>query len=344
MDRDHALAWLAGERHEIPSDQEFVAGFFEPADAPGIARLFYTVYGDGYPIDTFYIPERLIEQNRSGDLRSVVARTPRGDVVAHVALFRSSAPNPHLYESGLGLTLPAYRSTMAFLKANQLVTQLVGAEGIDGFFGEAVCNHVITQKLCKFTRAKETALEPALMPARAYEAEQSAKGRVGCIVYTRVVRDKLRKLYIPNCYRSELDFLLNDLNLDRELLSSNAGLPQADGTFQVTRFDFAQVARCVVTEPGTGLAAQLTDLEQKLRQEGFALIQVYVNLGQPLSNAMVDLLHEQGYRLGGLLPIWFGDDGLLLQKHFVDPDLDGMKILSDRGRQLVAFVRQDMGR
>jgi hypothetical protein len=55
----------------------------------------------------------------------------------------------------------------------------------------------------------------------------------------------------------------------------------------------------------------------------------------------VELLRENGYSLGGLLPVWFGDDGLLMQKHFVDPDFDGMKIYSERGRSLVEMVRRD---
>ena len=37
--------------------------FLSP-DAAGVTRLFQAVYGDGrYPIKTFLIPERLIEEN-----------------------------------------------------------------------------------------------------------------------------------------------------------------------------------------------------------------------------------------------------------------------------------------
>ncbi len=344
MERQEALEWLADERHEIPAGQEFKAGLFEPADAPGIARLFYAVYGDGYPIDTFYIPDRLIAQHRTGELHSAVARTPRGDIVAHAALFRSSAPNPHFYESGLGLTLPAYRTTMAFYRAYQLTMKLVGCDGVDGIFGEAVCNHTTTQKLSKTSRCIETGLEPALMPAEAYETEQSAQGRVGCMLYARVVNDDRKVLYVPEGYRDQLAFMIDGLNLDRELLPSDADLPENEGAIQVTRFDFAQVARCIVSAPGRGLSARFRDLEEEMRRLNFALIQVYVDLGQPWAGAMVALLREWGYRLGGFLPIWFGSDGLLMQKHFVDPDLEGLKILSDRGRRLVDMIREDMQR
>jgi hypothetical protein len=59
MNKTEALQYLAREQHIIPEGLNVTAGYFHPADALGIARLFYAVYGDAYPIDTYYIPERL---------------------------------------------------------------------------------------------------------------------------------------------------------------------------------------------------------------------------------------------------------------------------------------------
>ena len=341
MDRTEALRLLALDPQTVPEGEEYAAAYFEASDGPGVARLFYAVYGDGYPIDTYYIPERLAEENRLGNIRSVVARTTSGSVVSHVALYRSSPPNRNLYELGVGLTLPCYRSSMAFFRATQLITKLVGTDGIDGFYGEAVCNHIITQKLSRHAQSLETALEPALMPARAYEREQSAAGRVGCLVYSRVDRDCRRPLYLPAPYRDQLEFILDGLNLDRGITVSDAGIPGGAGEIEVQRFDFAGVARCTVKVPGAGVASRLAELERELRAQSYAVIQFFVDLGKPWSGGVVEQLRGQGFSLGGLLPIWFGDDALLMQKHFVDPDFDGMKIHSDRGRSLLELVRRD---
>ncbi len=51
MNRIEALELLARDRRIIPEGKNFSAAYFEPSDGPGIARLFYAVYGDGYPID-----------------------------------------------------------------------------------------------------------------------------------------------------------------------------------------------------------------------------------------------------------------------------------------------------
>ncbi len=341
MDRGEAIRQLADERHQITAVEEYRAGYFEPGDGIGVARLFYTVYGDGYPIDTYYIPERLAEENRRGNIRSVVTRTASGEVVAHIAFYRSSPVNPNLYEYGVGLTHPAYRDSMAFIRATQLLMKLFGRDGINGFYGETVCNHIITQKLSRQAKALETAVEPALMPAEAYEAEQSAAGRVGCIYYSRVDNDPIKALYQPPPYKTQLEYILNGLNLGRELLVPTSSIPAGAGAIDLKRFDFARVVRCTITAPGQGLTAKLQAAEQALRVDGYALIQCYIDLGKPWSGAVVEQLRQLGYSFGGLLPIWFSSDGLLMQKHFIDPDFDGMKIYSDRGRSLLELVRQD---
>ncbi|NLI29388.1 MAG: hypothetical protein GX423_04840 [Nitrospiraceae bacterium] len=341
LDRNEALKRLAREQWAPSEEEVFTVDYFRPSDAPGVARLFYTIYGEGYPVDTYYIPERLIEENRRGAIRSVVARTSSGDIVSHVALYRSSPPNPNLYEYGVGLTLPAYRSTMAFARANQLLIKLIGHDGIHGFYGEAVCNHVITQKLSRQTRAIETALQPALMPPDAYETKQSATGRVGCLVFFRVVRDIHRALHVPDRYEKEIRFILDGLHLNRELISRKTEQMDGCGEIDVKRFDFAGVARCTITAPGKEIEEKFAGVERQLRSENYALIQFFIDLGKPWSCDVVEKLHSHGYCFGGLLPTWFGDDGLLMQKHFVDPDFDSLQIYSERGRSIAAMVRRD---
>ena len=348
MDRNAALRRLR-ETHWVAPDgsAECVAGYFADDDAEGIARLFYDVYGEGYPVDTCYIPERLIEENRHGAMHSVVARSAAGEIVAHVALYRSSPRNPHLYEYGLGLTLPSYRSSIAFARVCQAAMKLVGGDAIDGFFCESVCNHIVTQKLALQSKAVETALEPALMPAAAYTAEGSADGRVACVMSFRVARDKRRVVFVPPPYREEIEFMMSGLGLDRELRAAESTLLtllDAPSAIDVERFASAGVARCTLTRAGRDLAIRVGEIERELAQAGYALVQVFVDLGQASCGAAVDELRSQGYALGGLLPTWFGDDGLLLHNYFVSPDFDHIQLYSARAKALLEIVERDWKR
>ena len=49
------------------------------------------------------------------------------------------------------------------------------------------------------------------MPAEAYTTEQSAKGRVACVMSFRVARDERRVVFLPRPYLAELEFMMSGL-------------------------------------------------------------------------------------------------------------------------------------
>ena len=99
--------------------------FFRPEDGPGVGRLFRQVYGEGYPIDIYYDPDRLIEENAVGRVLSSVARTQTGEVIGHDALVLMD-PVTRLYENAAGVIMPGFRGQGTFfhlLKHNLSVIQ-----------------------------------------------------------------------------------------------------------------------------------------------------------------------------------------------------------------------------
>mgnify|MGYP000891951600 CR=1 FL=1 len=339
--REEAIRKLESDSRPLPEGEPFTVDFYRPEDGYGLSRLVYKVYGDAYPVDTFYRPELISEENRSGRIRSVVARTADHQVVSHIALYRSSPPNPALYEYGLGITLPTYRKTRAFVACNRLLMTLPGRDGVDAFFGEAVCNHTTTQKLTRHTGTVETGLELSLMPARAYEAEQSADSRVACMMAFKVYHDHNRPLSLPECYRVELEPIVSALMLDRTIIEAASDLPDGPASLSITRFEHAGVARCSIEFPGSDLRDRLRLLESGLRSQNFALLQCFVPLANSWGVPIVNLLRQEGFFLGGFLPVWFGEDGLLMQKLFVDPEFESVQIHSPEMKRLAAFIQAD---
>lgn len=341
MDRKEALRLLSEDRRPLPDNQEFTAGFFEPSDARGVTRLVYAVYGDGYPVDTFYIPERLVEEHASGNIKSVVARTSSGDVIAHIALYRSSSPNPEMYELGLGIVLPSYRHTTAFYRVSQMCLSQTGKDGVHAVFGEPVCNHVTTQKMCMQLKMPETAIEPSLMPARAYETEKSSEGRVSCFITARVDLDARRRLYIPEAYAENLDFMMQGLGLDREMISSEEKMPGDACEIRIDRFEYANVARCSIVKPGHDFSEKAAEILKNLQETGYFLVEFFIDLGKPWAGDAVNILGKKGCFIGGFLPVWFGDDGFLMHRIFGDPGFEDMKIHTGRGKRIQEMVIED---
>ncbi|MDQ7784187.1 MAG: hypothetical protein RDU20_14980 [Desulfomonilaceae bacterium] len=324
---------------------DYHIGLFEPEDAVGIVELFRDVYGDEYPIRIFYDPDALIEANREGTYRCAVARRDDGRVIGVTNVYRS-APNPDLYEWGVGLTLKEFRGSGVFNRIGDYLADVaIPALGIGMMFGEAVCNHVHTQKMVARNGFADVTLEVALMPAQIYTKEPGVTGRVAALLQFRTYKSRPHRVFLPAVYREQLRFIYSDLDDKREFGIADEPLPAGTPSktaFQI--FDFANLARMIFHEVGSDFDAKSRELEDQARDANTVVFQVSLPLNQVSVGRAVETLRSRGYFLGGPLIQWFGDDGLLMQKVECNPDFDEIRLHSDRARQIKDLVQQDWER
>lgn len=352
MTRAEALAALKAGAAELTPGQRVTARLFRPEDAPGVARLFHQIYGDDYPADEPYVPELLCEANRTGRTRTVVAATDDGSIVAQAAFFRSSPPNPRMYEYGQMLVDRAYRGSSAVMRLHQFALKhMFGRlDGVDAEFGEAVCHHLVTQKMSRGVAYFECGLEPGLMPESAYAGE-GVLGRASCLLHVRVDNPGDGRLFLPECWRAQVEALLPQWRLPRDVaVSPSAGGPPGEGTeLSARRFAFAGVTRLNVACAGTDFPARLDAELARSAAEGHALVQVFLCLGDPASGCAAEELRRAGFFFGGFMPLWFGaagpgPDALLAQRFLAPQTLAEIRTQSEAGAQVVQLVLEDMAR
>ena len=329
--------------NNIKGEDKVEVGAFRPEDAPGVAALFRTVYGEGYPVRIVYDSDKLIDARESGENIPIVARNEKEEVVGYEAFFRST-PNPRLYELGTGLILPSYRKRgiPGRIQEYACETMMPGMEA-DAIFGEAVCNQIFMQKSWAESRTVATALEVDLMPAEAYVKEQSASGRVATILMFRTYHPYPHIIYMPEEYETLLRFIYGELDDGRTL----ANAPRGDGMgsmpteIRTQVFEFAGVARMAVHEAGSDFAQAFAEEEKRVVGSGVQVIQVWLKLSWPWVGSLVRFLREKGYFTGGALPRWFGEDGLLMQKIMGEPNWEGIKLYSARTEGIRRMVKKD---
>lgn len=320
--------------------------FFRPEDAMGVVSICYAVYGEGYPVDTYYIPEKLIEENRKGNIHSVVARNADGDVVGHGALFHSSSPFSGMYEAGQYIIHKSYRGSGAVQEINRYVTTLCPEKyDIDVMYGEPVTNHTIIQKMGQLDGFIETALEIDLMPAQAYEAEKSAQGRVSTLLSFKIRKDHPHTIYLPAAYQERICQDIAELSLDRVVGPGQSGMPGSGKTKIIPEFfDFAGVGRLQVTCTGEDIYQAIQEFEDEIQKKEFQVAQLFLPLDQAGTDTLCTHLNGRRYFYGGYLPRWFGTDAILMQKVLPRPCFEGLKLYSDKAKQLLDYVRKDWGR
>ncbi len=316
-------------------------GLFRPGDAEGVTRLFRTVYSEGYPVRLVYDAPALRAAFEARENIPVVARTADGEVAAYVALYRSS-PNPRVYEAGQGLVLPAYRGGGIAGRLREAVHSVIPDLEIDVLFGEAVCNHTHMQKAWYSPAFPTMAIEVDLMPAEAYVQEASATGRVSAVACFEIFKPEPHLVYAPSVYEEALRFLYRNLSDERKIEPSTGQAGSAVQTVITTQvFQFASVARVAVPTTGNDFDEIFGREEQRLLDGGMAVIQVWLNLGEPWIDWAVNALRARGYFLGGVLPRWFGEDGLLMQKPTQRPNWEGIHLYSERSKEVLAIVKGD---
>jgi hypothetical protein len=82
-------------------------------------------------------------------------------------------------------------------------------------------------------------------------------------------------------------------------------------------------------------------MENETVPAGIKVIQVYLNLACPWVAHAVEVLRSRGYFIGGILPRWFDDDGMLMQKIAGRPCWEGVRLFSDRAGEILRILRHD---
>ena len=329
----------------IEPGQEVEIALMRPQDAPGVAALFRAVYGEDYPVKTYYQPDGLRAANQSGDIISVVARTPKGDIVGHNATYRI-APCPKVYESGAGLVLPAYRNTAKlFQRMVAAGIQAAPDFGGEGIYGEHVCNHVYTQKVAAAMGNIIMGLAVDLMPTDAYKQEKSSQGRVSSVFGYQTQKPFAHTVHLPPVYADFMSYLYEGLAEPRRMeIADGKPAPGVLSDISGETYQFAGVTRITVRRIGEDFLPALGRWEAEATALGVVVYQVWLPMSQPCLGWAVDGLRERGYFMGGLLPRWFDEDGLLMQRLVHPPDWEAQQILLERSQSIARFIREDWER
>jgi hypothetical protein len=240
--------------------------------------------------------------------------------------------------------LSSYRNTAKLLTRMMTHGPRVAAErfGLEAVFGDPVCIHVYSQKICHALGWITHALEVDLMPANLYDKAADGDSRVSATMDFITLTPKPHQVYLPAVYADTLRLLYRGLDDARQLaLSEQAAPPGLATHIQSTVYQFSQLARLAVWQAGADLSQALAREEEAATRQGVRVIQVWLQLSCPWVGQAVDLLRRRGYFLGGLLPRWFDGDGLLLQRLVHPPHWASVMLHYDRAKTLLSLVRDD---
>lgn len=327
---------------------EWTVDFFKPEDANGVVELFRSVYGNEYHMKSIYDPDQLIAEQLSGKTYRAVVRTTGGEIIGHTAFCATSQLNPALYEALQLLVRHDWRGTSVATELNRFAIPGIPVKfGLKQVWGEAVCNHVSSQRAYTENLYAETGCELALLPGAgmARSMKVADAGRVAVIVVFRPYEARPQTIYLPTVYWKELEYLYADFDHGHRFLPGDAHLPAKQKTQgKLELYSQVAVARMNFTVIGSDFSDLLTQFDHQASENGILVYQVFLPLTVAATGEAVDILRRCGYFLGGVMPRWFGDDGLLMQKVLGSPNFEGIRLYTERAKTILELVTADWQR
>jgi hypothetical protein len=342
MDRDALIvAHRLGDCTVLP-DQDYAIALISPQDALGVARLVYSVYGDQHPYDYVYDPSEIARLYASGAQYAVVAKSSQGDVLGMIGIYRCS-PWPRLYELAQLLILKNQRSKgMArdlWLKAMELLPDMAKAGAI---FGEAVCTHTFSQRMCETTGMIPCGIAMDAIPSRAYSDDYQHGDRTSLVLTVKLMTFTRQTVHLPAAYHAAYLEFCARAGLDRQIEDvSPATLPESSRV-EVIDFEKAACIKVWVREPGRDLEQIVSGLERKAGDNG--IVQVIFDLGRSDAPAGIKALNSRGYSFGGFMPYWFETDALMLQRRSAASSFKDLRLYGDSVKAIVAMAEHDQRR
>ncbi|WP_428568690.1 MAG: GNAT family N-acetyltransferase [Solidesulfovibrio sp. DCME] len=340
MGREELIRKLQESHRVIEPGQEVTIDSFRPEDALGVALAYYETYGDTFPLEHVYDPREIIRRNATDDQYTVVARTPRGEIVGLIGLFRH-APNPNVYESGQLMVLKSYRNRHLSTEFSKIALDSLPRQlGIPVVFLEAVSNHSVSQRIALPRGLVFTGLEVECMPPGVHAKEDDASHNISLFLMFKLFEKTSCDVYLPEPYRTFCETIYAEQALPR-VFSSAAALT---GETLASPFFIQETGlmRLTVTRAGRDFAEVVAAAEAKAGPRG--VLQLFLNLGDGAAPQAVEVLRDRGYFLAGLQPYWFGADGLLMQKVGREPDWDAIQGVDRNAAVIRDMVREDFER
>lgn len=338
MNRQESIAKLRESFRTVPPGMAVVVDDFRPEDAPGVANLYYAIYGDDFPLDYVYDPEAITAANATDGQHQVVARTTTGEVVGAASLFRS-APGAHIMECGGLMLLPEYRKGRTGLELPRRTHKNLPARlGLWATYGQSVCDHLTTQKIGERLNYCSYALELEALPTQTDRSRGAPPRRTSLLDQFEVIRDRPQAIYPPERYVEILGLLYAQAGLRRDFA---AGCASAGSTrAEIKDIAYADLARLEVLALGQDWPLVLAGFEES--RAAATLRQISLPLTDPGLPTALEQARARGYFLAGALPMWRDEDSLLVQKLGWEPAWGEIRLYSDAAHQLLEAIRRDL--
>lgn len=320
-----------------------------PDDATEVSKTIYKTYGYTYPHDYVYYPDKIIALNESGRIFSAVAIAGDREIAGY-GVFKPWQGNPQIVEMAQGVVKPEFRSLGCFSNITQYLLDEAKSRGIKGAFGEAVTNHTVSQHTVHGFGFKDCGLRLGLIPPNTLFRGMNGKVpyRVSMLVqflYLQLPPAHTLKVYTPPHHKEMIAALYKEMGVRPAIKGAlPAKMQEAAATsiVKIKKFESMNYARMIIERYGRNVVGELKNKVKEICLQKTDIVNLFLNLSDPLTGTIAAQFENLGFFFGGLLPGGFSNgDALILQYlNNVTVDYESIQLESAIAKKLLAYVRK----
>jgi serine/threonine-protein kinase RsbW len=297
-------------------------------EAIEVAQCIYDEFGYTYVSEMIYYPQQFYEACLCGDIYSLVATTPDGEVVGHLALIISKE-FPGTAEMGIGVVKRKFRKYSVMNQLTALIIHRAQHElKLNAMFAQPVAYHTITQKMCN--KENLTACSFALHYcsddlASTFEKEK-CRPSVACAMLP--FEFSSRDIFLPDEVVPMIQEVIQNMKIKRRIVKEEQSKISGETVSALSINKRMCLGKCFIEKTGTDLMGELKRIMLNLKREKCAVAELYINLSDSAAPKAYEAAKKYNFFCTGIMPQSTNGDYLVMECLMSDVvDYDAIKTI-----------------
>ncbi|MBP2642640.1 MAG: hypothetical protein H6Q67_527 [Firmicutes bacterium] len=316
-------------------------------DANEIVNLIRDSYGDSYFYKNYYDPMKIINENATGYLKSVVAVTDDNQIIGHMALMRTP-DDPQIVEPVIAVVKTGYRnagvlaSLAEFLYINRNPELF---KGVSGIYIPPVTKHTYSQKQVYNHGLKDCGIWLGYLPDAEFKkiSVDSIQRLTLVLTYMYVIKPKQITIYPPDRHKNMILELFKNIgvyHVECPLPKSSSEIHMdGESSLKIKTDEALGKAVLKVHRYGQHIVSDINTKLNQLCSQNFSVIHLYLSLNDPLTHYLTPLFEKMGFFFAGIMPGTSCKDTLILQYlNNTEIDYNKIQLASNTAQEILSYI------
>ena len=297
----------------MPEHIDFDIHPLKEEEAIEVAQCIYDEFGYTYPYEMVYYPQQFYEACQCGEVYSLVATAPDGEVAGHLAVM-STKEFPGIAEMGIGVVKRKFRKYSIMNRLTDLIVYHAQHElKLSALFAQPVAYHTITQKMCNnYNLSACCFLLHYTNDEFATTFQQgNSRSNVACAMlpFNFISRD----IYVPDEVLPMINEVIQNMKIERRILKGKEPNPSDETIGTLTINQKMRIGKSFVEKIGADITQKFKKTILVIKQKKCAVAELFINLSDPAAPYAYELAKKYDFFCTGIMPQSANGDYLVME-------------------------------